>query len=249
MGDFMKKGLYFSFNLKNASVIVFSAILIASVLTGIHYSTLSVATAKIKPGEITVIIDAGHGGADGGAQSETGILEKDINLSIANKLGYILSALGYKVIYTREDDEIPYGSNCITIRQKKVWDIQNRMKIMNEHPNSIFISIHQNFFSQEKYKGAQVFYSPNHAESRLIAECIQNTIVSNLQRDNYRQISQSVKDIYLLQNASVPAVMVECGFLSNNEEARLLADDAYQSEIALSVAEGIIRYLNDKTYV
>mgnify|MGYP003296457087 CR=1 FL=1 len=190
MGDFMTKGLFLSFNLKKLSIIVFSALLIASGAAGVHYSTLSVATANIVNQKQTIIVDAGHGDVDGGTQSATGVLEKDINLAIADRLGAMLSLMGYNVVYTRQSDSIPYGSECTTIRQKKVWDTHNRMSVIEKYPDGIFLSIHQNYFEQSRYSGAQVFYSQNSPESRLIAESIQGSIAESLQKENDRQVKK-----------------------------------------------------------
>lgn len=244
MGDFMKKDLYVSFSLKRLSVVVFSALLIASGLMCIQHSSVSVATANIVNSKTTIIVDAGHGGADGGAQSSGGIIEKDINLAVALKVGEMLKLMGYNIVYTRESDEIPYAGECTTIRQKKVWDTHNRMSVIESYPNGIFLSIHQNYFTESKYSGAQVFYSGNNPESKIIAESIQKAIVMNIQPDNDRQVKKCGTEVYLLYHAEIPAVMVECGFLSNSGEALLLNDESYQKKMALSIIEGLTQYLN-----
>lgn len=156
----------------------------------------------------------------------------------------MLSVLGYKTLMIRNEDIMIYNSNCETIRAKKVSDIHNRMEIINQHPESLFISIHQNYFEQSKYSGAQVFYSKNNADSSLLADCIQRSIATKLQKDNVRRIMPSGTNIYLLYHASSPAIMVECGFLSNPGEAQLLNDESYQTKLTLSIADGIINYLN-----
>lgn len=246
MGDFMKKGLYLSFNLKTLSVAVFSAVLIASGIACVRYASLSVATANISRNKPAIIVDAGHGGIDAGTQSAAGLLEKDINLCVSIKLGNMLSLAGYDVIYTRESDSINYPDECVSIRQKKVWDIHRRMETMQAAPDAIFLSIHQNFFTESVYSGAQMFYSGNNPESKIIADSIQKAVVCNLQPDNDRQIKKSGTEIYLLYHAKNPAVMVECGFLSNEKEAQLLNDDSYQSKLALSIFQGLEQYLSGK---
>ena len=193
-----------------------------------------------------IIIDAGHGGEDGGTQSSTGILEKDINLSISLKLEALFNSLGFKTIMVRTSDEMIYDGSCKTIREKKASDIHNRMNLMLSYPNSIFLSIHQNHFSESKYRGAQVFYSKNNPESEIIAESIQKSIVEKLQNENERMIKPSGTEIYLLYHAKTPAVMVECGFLSNGGEAQLLNDESYQKKMAVAVADGVIKYLNNR---
>lgn len=243
----MKKGIFISFDLKRLSVIFFSSILVASCAAGIHYSTISVATSNIIGQRQVIIVDAGHGDIDGGAQSSSGMLEKDINLSIANKVGTMLTTMGYDVVYTRQTDSIPYDDECKTIRQKKVWDTHNRMSVIEKHNGGIFLSIHQNYFTDARYSGAQVFYSQNNSESRIIAESIQNSIAKSFQKDNDRQIKSVGTEIYLLYHSQIPAVMVECGFLSNEKEASLLSDEAYQTEMALAIVKGLIKYLENET--
>ncbi len=190
----------------------------------------------------TIIIDAGHGGEDGGAVSQNGSLEKDINLIIANELNSMLKLSGFETIMTREDDVSIYDEYADTIKKKKVSDLKNRLKIIKSEPNCIFISIHQNKFTDSKYSGAQVFYSKNDENSQILANSIKDSIVSMLQPDNKREIKPSNGSIYLLDNANVPAVLVECGFLSNAKEAALLSDSSYQKKITFAIYNGILDY-------
>ena len=194
-------------------------------------------------GKPTIIIDAGHGGFDGGASTDDGVSEKGINLNIALFLKEYLNFFGFNVVMTRETDTSTESEGLSTIRSKKSSDLHNRMALMEETDNSIFISIHQNHFSSSKYSGAQVFYSPNFSEqSSVLAENIQESIVYNLQNDNTRQIKPCGTSVYLIYNAVEPAVLVECGFLSNYEEAKALQNEAYQRKMALSIALGILNY-------
>lgn len=195
-----------------------------------------------------IIIDAGHGGEDGGTQSSDGVLEKGINLSISKKIDEILKKRGYKTLMVRTEDKLIYDSDCKTQREKKVSDIHKRMEIMKSNTDSIFLSIHQNFFSESKYHGAQVFYSKKITESEKIADSIQHSIVEKLQPDNKREIKPSGTDIYLLYNAVVPAVMVECGFMSNPEEAEKLCDEDYQTQMSDAIVDGLVEYLNNFGY-
>ena len=193
-----------------------------------------------------IIIDAGHGGFDGGACSAEGVPEKNINLQISLYLRDYLGFLGYKTIMTRETDTSLEDDGLNTIREKKHSDIMNRFKILQNNENSVFISIHQNHFSQEKYNGAQVFYSPqNEEESSVLAQHIQNSIVKNVQYDNDRCIKKCDSSVYLIYNAEKPAVLVECGFLSNIKEAENLQKEDYQKRIAFSIATGINDYLKE----
>ncbi len=194
--------------------------------------------------DIVVIIDAGHGGIDGGTQASDGTLEKEINLKIALKLNDILNSMGIKTMLTRDSDKSIHNDGAVTIREKKISDIKNRLQIVESTDNAVLVSIHQNYFTQSKYNGAQVFYSKNNPQSKTIAEIIQRNIADYIQRDNSREIKQSGSEIYLLHNVTAPAVMVECGFLSNTEEANKLKDDNYQQRMAFIIAISILDYIN-----
>lgn len=200
-------------------------------------------SADIDDNRITVIIDAGHGGEDGGAEVD-GILEKDINLSIADKLADTLRLCGVRVTEIRDEDISVYDDSAQTLREKKVSDLKHRVEIVNGSENNILVSIHQNKFDNSAYSGAQVFYSSNNDKSRVLAESIRNSVVSLLQNDNTRELKPANSDIYLLDNATVPAVIVECGFLSNDEERAKLLDSGYQSEMAYSIAMGVLEYID-----
>ena len=192
---------------------------------------------------ITFIVDPGHGGEDGGTSSKSGILEKDINLSISLNLKELLNLAGFNVIMTRDKDQLIYDEHLQTMRQKKVSDIRNRMKLIEESPNPILISVHQNHFENSEYCGTQVFFSKNNPQSKLLANSIQYTVKEMLQNQNDRGIKSTGSEIYLLYHARIPAVMVECGFLSNESETALLKNEKYQSKMAFSVLCGILRYL------
>lgn len=191
-----------------------------------------------------IIIDAGHGGFDGGTSTKDGTAEKEINLSIALYLNEYLSSFGYKTILTRESDTSLEKSGLSTIRSKKTSDIYRRMEIMENTENAIFISIHQNHYPVEKYSGIQVFYSPNFSEeSSELAQNIQETVANALQPDNKRLIKECGNSVYLMYNAVKPAVLVECGFLSNNEEAQKLKETDYQQKMAFCIAIGTQNYI------
>lgn len=200
-------------------------------------------SADIDNDRITVIIDAGHGGEDGGAEVD-GIFEKDINLSIADKLADTLRLCGVRVTEIRDEDISVYDDGAQSLREKKVSDLKHRVEIVNGSENNILVSIHQNKFDNSAYSGAQVFYSSNNDKSRVLAESIRNSVVSLLQNDNTRELKPANSDIYLLDNATVPAVIVECGFLSNDEECAKLLDSGYQSEMAYSIAMGVLEYID-----
>lgn len=191
--------------------------------------------------EPVIIIDPGHGGEDGGA-SANGVLEKDINLSVALKLRDMLTAGGYEVEMTRDSDISIYDSASGTTRQKKVSDLNNRVDIINKSSNNILVSIHQNKFEQEKYYGTQIFYSKNDPKSEKLAEEIRRSVTGLLQPDNKRELKPADDSIFILSKAEVPAVIVECGFLSNPSEAEKLSQEEYQKQMAFAVYCGIMSY-------
>ncbi len=191
----------------------------------------------------TVIIDAGHGGDDGGAIGIDGTVEKDINLDIALKLEKLLKFYGFDVIMTRTEDIMTCDDGLDSLRKRKVSDIHNRFDVLEKNPDAVFISIHQNKFEDNSQHGTQVFYSGNNDESKLLAESIQNSIVSVLQPDNSRVVKKSGSGIYLLYHAKLPAVLVECGFISNPAEVKKLNDENYRMKIAFLIADGLIKYL------
>lgn len=191
-----------------------------------------------------IIIDAGHGGMDGGAVADDGTQEQYLNLDIALKMKEYLSSLGYETLLTRTDDNSIHDSDAESVREQKVSDIHNRLKIIEANPDSVFISVHQNYFTQSKYSGTQVFYSPNNPLSEKLAQSIQTSVVSSLQPDNTRQIKKSDSSIYLLYHSVVPTVLVECGFLSNAEETEKLKREEYRQQMAEAICKGIIKYLS-----
>lgn len=242
----MKKGLYLTVKLK-VLMYCFLVIFIALIFTVGYSASVTVLSDSVSVKKPVIIIDAGHGGEDGGTQSADGVLEKDINLKISEKLEKILKNDGFKTVMVRDSDTLIYDESCSTMRSKKSSDIHNRLDIMKKHKDCIFISIHQNYFTQSKYSGAQVFYRPDHEQSRILAESIQKSIVSSLQTDNTRQIKSCTSDVYLIHNAVSTAVMVECGFLSNPDEAEKLQNDAYQQKMALAIAGGLKIILTKET--
>ncbi len=191
----------------------------------------------------TVIIDAGHGGEDGGAVGIDKSVEKDINLSIAQKLKKYLEECGIKCILTRSEDLLLYDRNTDYQGRKKILDMQARLKIVNETENAVFISIHQNSFPQEKYSGTQIYYSPNDTRSRELALAIESRIKSELQPQNNRHSKASGGKIFLLDNLSCPAILIECGFLSNAEECKLLSSEEYQSRLCQAIAKTVNEFL------
>lgn len=202
---------------------------------------MSVVSAQIKQNKLpTIIIDPGHGGEDGGATSDTNVLEKDLNLSIALNLKNFFEINGFDVIMTRETDTAIYDTD--TTSGKKRSDLQNRVDIFNSSDDNLVLSIHQNKFTQSQYNGTQIFYSANNEKSALLAENIRNSVVSLIQQNNERQSKQAGSEIFILHNTTVPAVLIECGFLSNDIEAKLLQTEEYQSKLAYCIFLGVLEY-------
>ncbi len=185
-----------------------------------------------------VLVDAGHGGEDGGTMGKNGTLEKDINLQIALALGDTLHLLGYDVTHTRTTDVAIYDPDATTIREKKRSDMKNRLALYEQADG--VISIHENHFSGTQYHGTQVFYSPNAVGSAPLASAIRESVLTLLQPDNNRALKKGDDSIYLLHKTTVPAVLVECGFLSNETERQQLETPSYQQQMALAIAIGVM---------
>ena len=186
-----------------------------------------------------IVIDAGHGGEDGGASGEDGTKEKDLNLLVAQSLSDILSAAGYDVRMTRTDDRLLYdlyGDLADYTGHKKTYDLRNRLRFTKEAGADLLISIHMNKFPQSRYSGLQVYYSTNAPESRTVAGVIRSYSKQYLQPENERETKAATSSIYLLHRCEIPAVMVECGFLSNEEELSRLKDETYRRQLALVIA-------------
>lgn len=193
----------------------------------------------------TIIVDAGHGGDDGGAIGIDGTVEKDINLDIALKLEKILKFYGFNVIMTRTEDVMTCDDGLDSLRKRKVSDIHNRFNLMRKNPDAVFISVHQNKFEDTSQHGTQVFYSGNNEKSKVLAEAIQTSITSAVQPENGRVVKKSDSGIYLLYHAEIPAVLVECGFISNPDEVKKLKDESYRMKLAILIADGLLKYLRN----
>lgn len=220
-------------------------LIILSVMLYLTFMANSSATeASVSPiTQKTIIVDAGHGGEDGGAIGLDGTVEKDINLDIALKLEKLLKFYGFNVIMTRTQDIMTCDEGLDSLRKRKVSDIHNRFDLIQKNPDAVFISVHQNKFEDSSQHGTQVFYSANDEESKLLAEAIQTSIVASLQPKNDRVVKKSGSGIYLLYHAKIPAVLVECGFISNLDELKKLKDDSYRMKLAILIADGLIKYL------
>ena len=198
--------------------------------------------------EYTVILDAGHGGEDGGTSSADGVLEKDLNLSISKNIGTYLKQCGFSVIYTRTEDILLYDRNENYQGRKKILDLAARLKLAREQENAIFVSIHMNAFPKKQYSGLQVYYSSNHPMSETLASTIQQNVKSTLDNNNHRKIKKADSSIYLLDRLEKPAILIECGFLSNDAEAKKLSTSEYQKQLSLIISKSIIECINNSSY-
>lgn len=201
-----------------------------------------IGTALDRP---VVVIDAGHGGMDGGCVSIDGVAEKGINLNIALSLKDMLTVMGYQPVCTRESDISIHDEGIEGLSKQKKSDMQNRLELFNKYDGAIAVSIHQNQFTDSKYSGAQMFYSEKSSDSERLAGIMKEQFVSLLQPENTRETKPVGDELYLLNNSSNPAVMIECGFLSNQEESLKLQDENYQKQIAFTIFTGLCRYASE----
>ena len=208
-----------------------------------HHQTIKTLSQK-EPETFTLIIDPGHGGMDSGAVGNIlGLLEKDVNLEISKILYDLFKLTDIPVIMTRTEDVLlsTEGESV----SKKTADLKGRVDIAQKAENPVFVSIHQNKFSLEKYKGLQVYYSKNNPDSQALAEIIQNKTAQFLQKDNKRQTKPAGRNIYVMHKLDCPAVLVECGFLSNYEEEKLLNTGEYRKKLAFVIFSCIMDYYNE----
>jgi N-acetylmuramoyl-L-alanine amidase len=199
----------------------------------------STQTTSVTPVDSNLfIIDAGHGGMDGGAQGASGLLEKDVNLKVAGYLKELLEDAGKTVIMTRETDQSLHTTDSNKIRDQKRSDLKNRKQILSDNKDGVFVSIHMNKFEQSQYRGAQVFYA-NNDQSRILGEKVQKSLIDGLADGNTRVAKKISDDVYILKGCDSTAVVVECGFLSNPEEEKLLGTEEYQRKLAQCIFNGL----------
>ena len=219
------------------SFVLFSVLLL--IVTPLLLSCVeNIPTANLESERI-FILDAGHGGEDCGAIGKNGVYEKDLNFAIAAELGRQLEDMGYTVVYTRTEDKLLYTEEENIKGLRKIYDLKNRVKIAQNYPSAVFISLHMNSFSDSKYDGLQVFYSKNNPESYSLAASVQAQVKEKLQPNNKRAIREG-NGLYLMENLSCPALLIECGFLSNPEECEKLCEKEYQKQLCFTILCGII---------
>lgn len=205
-------------------------------LSEIYAPVFSTSTRELP----VIILDAGHGGSDGGACGINGVLEKDLNLAFAKQIGAALRSAGFAVVYTREDDRMLCAEEERARGLSKISDLKRRCEIASSYPGSLFVSVHMNSFGQSKYHGLQVFHAQG-APSFSLAQAIQTQVRATVQPDNTRQVKEG-RDIYIMEHAPGTAVLVECGFLSNDRECARLCEQEYQRSLSTAIACGIVRY-------
>ena len=182
-----------------------------------------------------LILDAGHGGEDGGAVSITGVPESQINLAIVLKLRDVLGLYGVDPVVLREEDISLHDSEAGTLREKKRSDLKNRVALVEEVEGGTLLSIHQNTYPGSRYHGTHVFYAPTEGSQKL-AEHFQNSIKIALQPDNERAVKQIPDTVYIMNHVTCPAILIECGFLTNPGEEALLRDEDYQRKLSAVIA-------------
>lgn len=198
------------------------------------------AFAPVRLSEKQLVLDAGHGGEDGGAVSLTGVPESGVNLSITLKLDQLLGFYGVCPILLRETDISLHDPEADTLRKKKVSDLRNRVAAIESVENAVLLSIHQNTFSNAAYHGAQTFYRAGE-ESKALAQLMQDTLREGADPENRRTPTKIPDSIYLMKHITCPAVLVECGFLSNPAEEARLRNDGYQTRLAACMASALLR--------
>ena len=195
-----------------------------------------------------IVIDPGHGGEDGGATGVAGTRESDLNLAVSLRLRALLRLFGHEPVMVRTTDTAVYSAGAGTISEKKVSDIHNRVKLVNDTPGALLVSIHQNFFTQGKYSGAQVFYADD-AYSRELAQQLQAQLRASLDPGNRREAKGAAGTVYLMNHIQTPGILVECGFLSNAAEEARLNTPAYQTRLAMTMAAVLLQNLEDANEV
>ena len=230
MSYFKKYGIFYIF--------VCAAVLICAAMLSKLGSAIAV--SAVQETAPVIVIDAGHGGEDGGAISVSGIRESGINLAISLRLNDMLRFLGAQTRMIRTEDVSVYTEGN-TVAAKKVSDIKNRVAFVQDTPNAVLISIHQNYFTEEQYRGAQVFYASG---SEDLAQALQAALIAQVDPRNHRACKPA-RDIYLMEHVSCPAALIECGFLSNYAEEQLLRDETYQKKLAAAIAGSLLTYLEE----
>ena len=231
------------YGMSRFSALLISVSLVFSLLGGLCApKALPVSSSESIP--VTVVLDPGHGGEDGGACTYGGLAEKELNLLIAKEVYQMLSAVGIRAVMTRTEDVLLYDPNADHEGRKKSMDLAARLKIARETPNAILVSIHMNAFPESKYGGLQVYYSTEAEGSRILAETVQGDNKTYLSPDNERLVKAAGKNIYLLDRFEGTGILVECGFLSNPEDRERLNSPEYRHRLSALLFCSILKYLS-----
>lgn len=228
----------------NGKKTLFITIIIIVTILGIEITNKkenTVSTVTLPVTNKTIVLDAGHGYPDEGAESKNGVSEASINLIITQKVQLLLEQSGCNVILTRSDENGIYDLDSATLKEKKVSDIKNRVKIGNESSADAFVSIHLNKIEQSQYYGWQTFFRQGDNQSEELAKSIQEELNASIQKENKRE-ALKITGKYIIDHVEIPTTIVECGFLSNPEEEQLLQQDEYQNKIAWGIYNGIMDY-------
>lgn len=215
-------------------------------VTSRHFAVLRPVLGEARELPPVIVLDAGHGGMDSGAVGVDNLLEKDVNLDIVMNLRDMLTAGGFEVVLTRDTDTSIHDKSAKGTRAQKVSDMNNRLKIINQQENTIFLSVHQNKFPEASAHGAQMFYSEANESNERLAQFMQKSFVNQLQPENTREIKPSGTELFLTHNAKGVSLMVECGFISNPEEGALLATEEYRSKVAFTIYAGLCEFLGEQ---
>jgi len=234
-------GFHYSLKYLLASLLVVAVTASLGIVFALDRGTAApVAASQSLP---VIVIDAGHGGEDCGTVSADGTLEKDLNLAVAEHLAALFRSAGYRVVMTRTEDRLLYTEEQNIKGQRKQYDLKNRLLISEEYENGILISIHMNSFPSQKYSGTQIWYANDNVSQRL-AQTVQSEIARTLQPDNHRTIMRSTQDLYLLSRSTHPALLIECGFLSNEAECARLRTEEYQKRLSFVIFYAMMKELN-----
>jgi N-acetylmuramoyl-L-alanine amidase len=224
-----------------AFVICAAVVTVAVINMGPAVAVMTDADGVISP-KAVLVLDAGHGGMDGGCSTPAGDVEKTINLNIIKNLDSLATLFGYDTVLTRESDKSIYDKGVTGIRNQKVSDMDNRLEIFNTYPGAICVSVHQNMYTDPQFKGAQMFYSDTNDSNELLAQIMQEQFASSIQPYNDREIKLCGSELFLCYYCSNPTIMIECGFLSNPEEAALLVTEDYQRDVAFTIFNGLCEF-------
>lgn len=229
---------------RNIFLIGMIYLVIIGTFLGVTYlgSLATSVVAELIPMErdTAIVIDPGHGGIDGGATSCTGVLESHLNLEISSRLNDLFHLLGFKTLMIRTSDSSIHTQGE-TIAAKKVSDLRQRVKLVNELENALLISIHQNTFSDSQYRGAQIFYGPK-GEGEELAATLQDVFVETINLGSNRK-AKKADGVYLMQHIDCTGILVECGFISNHEEEAMLREKSYQQKICSIIATTVAQFL------